>query len=850
MEASTRVVGTAFVLLSFALLTSRLPAADSLPPLAGNRPPQNLDELWAGYDPAAEPLEVEVVHTWQRGDAAVRMLVYTVGTFTGRKSRMGAYYAFPAKRAGKVPGILQLHGGGQRARSEMVEAAAANGYACISINWGGKPMADQHQGDPGTDWGAVDATQDGHNSHYGSLAPDDKTLDAVVSPRNNNWFLIVLAARRAMTFLQQQQEVDPERLGVTGHSMGGKLTVMTAGIDPRVKAAVPSCGGTAAAPNKLRLRPGSSCRPVNPEPLYHKTIDDINSIRRIKCPILYTGPQNDFNGILDNLYANWRQMPSRSVHYSISPHFNHRHISESEFAGRHFFDVILKGEGTFPKTPQIDVALKADDGIPEVTLQPDNPDDVVKVHVYYSVDPHCLTRFWRTATATRSGNAWSAKCPVISTDMPLFVMANVYYPLEKQITGPAWNRRSPETFVVSSRGLDFDPPDLKAAGVVATDKPERLIQADFHSWQDWYRLQIGNDHHRQYHTRKIKDPKWRGPDGAKLTIDVLDPNGGEFTVLFAMNSWRAYQGMPTGRYYASKPIARTDGWQAVEIGLEDLKPMDERSREGLRSWQYMTEFGILAMARTKRNGEQVVLAGAPWPKPRKFRNLRWVGGKYPKQWIMPGLSTIWACQAGKHVYVEKPLSHYIWEGRQMVNAARTYDRIVETGTQRRSQRTGICVQCEGGHLNIPACQAYDEHGKCIKTFSGGEDHFENFIAAVRNGNRNGLRAEVADGHLSTAICHTGNISYRLGRKATRKDVLKQAEGAKGWGEMVDRLMPYLKGWDIDPAAATITLGPWLAVDPKTETFQDNPAANALARGWYRRPYLVPDLSSRKEGIAT
>src|SRR4030042_1614638 len=43
-----------------------------------------------------------------------------------------------------------------------------------------------------------------------------------------------------------------------------------------------------------------------------------------------------------------------------------------------------------------------------------------------------------------------------------------------------------------------------------------------------------------------------------------------------------------------------------------------------------------------------------------------------------GLSTIWACQAGKHVYVEKPLSHYIWEGRQMVNAARKYNRLVQT----------------------------------------------------------------------------------------------------------------------------------------------------------------------------
>ena len=32
------------------------------------------------------------------------------------------------------------------------------------------------------------------------------------------------------------------------------------------------------------------------------------------------------------------------------------------------------------------------------------------------------------------------------------------------------------------------------------------------------------------------------------------------------------------------------------------------------------------------------------------------------------LPTIWACQTGRHVYVEKPLAHFIWEGRQMVNA--------------------------------------------------------------------------------------------------------------------------------------------------------------------------------------
>jgi predicted dehydrogenase len=48
------------------------------------------------------------------------------------------------------------------------------------------------------------------------------------------------------------------------------------------------------------------------------------------------------------------------------------------------------------------------------------------------------------------------------------------------------------------------------------------------------------------------------------------------------------------------------------------------------------------------------------------------------------LATIWACQAGKDVYVEKPPSHNIWEGRKMVEAARNYDRVVQVGSQNRS----------------------------------------------------------------------------------------------------------------------------------------------------------------------
>jgi predicted dehydrogenase len=59
----------------------------------------------------------------------------------------------------------------------------------------------------------------------------------------------------------------------------------------------------------------------------------------------------------------------------------------------------------------------------------------------------------------------------------------------------------------------------------------------------------------------------------------------------------------------------------------------------------------------------------------------------PNHWH--ALATIWAAQAGKHVYVEKPSSHNVWEGRKMVEAARKYNVLVEVGFQSRSRLNSI-----------------------------------------------------------------------------------------------------------------------------------------------------------------
>ena len=103
-----------------------------------------------------------------------------------------------------------------------------------------------------------------------------------------------------------------------------------------------------------------------------------------------------------------------------------------------------------------------------------------------------------------------------------------------------------------------------------------------------------------------------------------------------------------------------------------------------------------------------------------------------------------------------------------------------------------------------------------------------------------LNAEVEVGHVSTAVCHAGNISYRVGRVASEQ----QQRAALGedplWHEMYDRLVAHLKANAID--VSTATLGPWLEVDQENECFRNHDAANQLVRGFYREPYVVPEIA--------
>ena len=602
--------------------------------------PQTLAELWAGFEPRKDPLEIEVLKEWEQGSVVCRLIRYQVGIFKGAPAKVAAFYAFP-KGGTKLPALVELHGGGQSASLNSVVTYAQRGYAGISLNWGGNKLnfggAQMSYDGPQTDWGKLDAThppQRNPANHFaGSLTPDEYTLDAVESPRNSNWFLVLMAARRAITFLEQQPEVDATRIGAHGHSMGGKLTTNLAGIDKRIKAAVPSCGGSGDLLENETVVPGGSR--TKRTALELACISDNAYLPLITCPILWLSPTNDFHGHLDNMAWNWRSLPDARTRFSIAPHLNHRHTGEHALTEYLWFEEHLKGAAfRMPRTPATVLELKTDDGVPQLTVTPDDSHPIRRVDIYYSLDPHALTRFWRDAKALKIGRQWKAQCPVMNLDQPIFAYANVVYETPAQYrTGPQQaGQENSDTFAISSRVLSAGPAQLQAAKVKATDKPDRQIDDGTRGWHDWYRLNWGHPPLWTATTRKLKDPKWRGPDGATLHFEIKCQTDNQLVLTFNCNAWGAMiPGKPAVDYTAVKALKGSPDWQTVSVSLNELVATDPKVTAPLANWQSVTEFSLSPSGTTVRAGQKVKADGPPWRGPREIRNLHWEGGAYARQ---------------------------------------------------------------------------------------------------------------------------------------------------------------------------------------------------------------------------
>ena len=557
-----------------------LKAEDTFEPYATDVPVSAV-ALWEDYDPRHEPLNIEVVQEWENDGVVTRYVTFTVGTFKGKESRIAGYYCLPAGKT-MLPAFVWAHGGGQRADRRRGEYFARQGYASIDINWLGRPLEDGIE--INTDWGNVDPTQGPRfyskalrQGWKRSLLPDEYTIDTVSSPRNSNWFLLAVAARRGITFLEQQPEVNADRIGLSGFSMGGMITALTA-IDSRLKAVVPFVGGTGFKyvdfPGGIE---GSSIRGhfQNLE-LYKVTVDASAYWPFVRCPVCFISSTNDFHSVFDRIYRSMALVPHSDWRVSTNLHQNHGPGPEQWAMLNLWFDQYLKGvDQHIPGTPPSTFSVSGD--VASFSVTPEDQDRLVTTEVYFSYDPNPRTRFWEQAQARRDGNTWSVTVPVLE-DLPLYAFALCRYKL-----GHVQTLENGETSTFSLNSLEHSlvPEKVSLEALLDVADPHEPVDDFQNGFSNW-----SSRDQRTIKTYKFQSPRLDRKKAKKLAI-VVDPRGKKLNVRLRTDSGFLSRPDNIGSFTAGKTV-EGQGPQTIILRREDFKGPEGKELE----WSKIATFEI------------------------------------------------------------------------------------------------------------------------------------------------------------------------------------------------------------------------------------------------------------------
>jgi cephalosporin-C deacetylase len=235
--------------------------------------PDDFDAFWDGVQQqvAAVPLEPEMIPDPLRTSAEVE--VFQVFYTSIEHVRIAAWYCRPTRRVGRLPAVLLLPG--YQADPPIPKEWALKGYGALSVAPRGK-LRSNRQFNPGYPNLLTYNSVDRHTYAYRGFYVD---------------------AWRGIDFLLSRPEVDPTRLGVTGSSQGGGLTITTAAMRPEIRAAAAGapylCGFMDAIAlthtypyeeinDFLRAHPDSR-HAVEATVAY---FDGINFADKITCPII------------------------------------------------------------------------------------------------------------------------------------------------------------------------------------------------------------------------------------------------------------------------------------------------------------------------------------------------------------------------------------------------------------------------------------------------------------------------------------------------------------------------------------------------------------------------------------
>jgi hypothetical protein len=422
-----------------------------------------------------------------------------------------------------------------------------------------------------------------------------------------------LAARRALTLLAQKPEVDPERLGIFGISMGGTLCWLVAGADARVKTAVPiyGCG------YNFDLRKAVYGLAPSPDlQIWQEALSPEAHAPWIRCPVFFLSASNDHHGWMDDS-ADALGAVRAPTRKAFTPRYIH-HIEPDQGADlQPWMDWQLKGGQPFPESPALELGLDPG-GILQASARPQPAEAVARVIVYYALGMKIPpSRFWRRADAAGGeGGVWTAALPVMSVWDRASVFANVFYRsglclstrISKTLPGQLGRARAT---LAPSRAIEpGGPDDGWFFGPAYTDPniDRPLLSAQVIEGRRCVGVSpalFGEKIAFTIASHIFGDPQFQGPAGAALAFDC---RGGFETNGLTLSFWEG-EWMPGGLEYKAKvSLGDGTGWKTVQVPLS--KFVNDKGASPA-SWAKVDRIQISGV--TPRNDP-------PW-----FSRFRWVG---------------------------------------------------------------------------------------------------------------------------------------------------------------------------------------------------------------------------------
>lgn len=302
------------------------PAVDSTPAPDASAPPADapvppLFDLALIRDPATAACTYDAPRTVLRDGVAVQVTPMRYRSWESVDGALvpitiRAYAARRADASGVLPGVVLAHGLGGSSDDGQAAGLAARVNAVVIAYTG-----------PG---GGTNPENTSEGAGAGA-AMGYRLFDVARDPRGTWFWGHIVAAMRGLTCLEARPDVDRSRLGVTGYSAGGVATLVTAGVDDRVRAAVPLSGTLAwdratRSPNAWQHALLRAAGLTTASPEWSRLLDTVVSLDRVRATaaqvLMVDGSTDEFFP-LPAFDATWEALPADRRRISLSANFDH-----------------------------------------------------------------------------------------------------------------------------------------------------------------------------------------------------------------------------------------------------------------------------------------------------------------------------------------------------------------------------------------------------------------------------------------------------------------------------------------------------------------------------------------------